>query len=93
MAKQTVNFSVNSLSAQHRQMIKKGIEVICDSFTRTDAEKDMIAGELDALNQTTGIPVALARRLAKTKHDSSFTKDNEDHRLFETLYETVVNPS
>ena len=83
-------FSVNSLSPEDKKKIKTAISVMTDSLTRMDAERDLIKAEAEALYATLGMPAKLSKKLARTKHKASFNNETEEFRLFETLFETVV---
>ena len=93
MAKQNTNqpnFSVNSLSPDDRKKIKKAVEVMVDSLTRIAAEQDLIKGEAEAMYVALGLPTKLIKKLARAKFKASFDTDTEEFRLFETLFESVV---
>ena len=83
-------FSVNSLSAEDRKKIAKTVDVIVDALTQIAAHQDLIKGESEAVYATLGMPTKLIKRLAKAKFKASFDQDAEDFRVFETLFETVV---
>lgn len=83
-------FSVNSLSPEDKKKIKTAISVMTDSLTRMDAERDLIKAEAEALYATLGMPAKMSKKLARTKHKASFNNETEEFRLFETLFETVV---
>lgn len=84
------NFSVNSLSAEDKKKIKAAVSVMVDSLTRIDAEKELIKAEAEALYANLGMPAKMSKKLARTKHKASFDNETEEFRLFETLFETVV---
>lgn len=83
-------FSVNSLSPEDKKKIKTAISVMTDSLTRMDAERELIKAEAEALYATLGMPAKMSKKLARTKHKASFDNETEEFRLFETLFETVV---
>lgn len=84
------NFSVNSLSVEDKKKIKAAVSVMVDSLTRIDAEKELIKAEAEALYANLGMPAKMSKKLARTKHKASFDNETEEFRLFETLFETVV---
>lgn len=83
-------FSVNSLSAEDKKKISKTVDVMVDSLTQIAAHQDLIKGEAEALYATLGMPAKLIKKLAKAKFKASFDQESEDFRVFETLFETVV---
>ena len=84
-------FSVNSLSETDRKNIKRSVDVMVDSLARIAAEQDLIKGEAEALYTSLGMPTKLAKKLARAKFKASFDSETEEFRVFETMFETVVN--
>lgn len=84
-------FSVNSLSQADRDRIKKTVSVIVDNLTEIAAHQDAIKGEAEALYVGLGMPTKMIKKLARAKFKASFDSESEEFRIFETLFETIVN--
>ena len=77
-------------SPADRQKLKLMLVEITNSFTRADAERDLVKEILDAAQEQFGIKKSLVKRLAKTMYTNSYSNLQAENEHFELLYETLV---
>ncbi|MEX0595084.1 MAG: hypothetical protein WD512_01200 [Candidatus Paceibacterota bacterium] len=86
-----VYVSVNALSEGAKEKVKKVIIAVSDSYTRMDAEKDLIKDALNTISEETGVQKKILRKMARTYHKASFNEETEEFETFENMYESILN--
>ncbi|HTI85656.1 MAG TPA: hypothetical protein VL966_03555 [Alphaproteobacteria bacterium] len=84
------NESVINLSADAQDRLKKAINEISDSMTRSAAERDLVKEIVNKVAEETQIEKRLVKRLAKTFYLNSFEADVAHQRDFENIFEIVT---
>ncbi|MGE5540489.1 MAG: hypothetical protein ACM30I_17870 [Gemmatimonas sp.] len=82
--------SVINLSADAQDRLKKAINEISDSMTRSAAERDLVKEIVSKVADETQIDKKLIKRLAKTFYLNSFEADVAHQRDFENIFEIVT---
>jgi len=83
--------SLNSLSVQDRASLRGIIQELDDSMTRMDAERDLQKEILNDMEEKLGLDKKMIKKMAQTRHKSTFKDQVEENRLFEEFYEVIVN--
>lgn len=86
---QTSNVAIPSSPAD-RKAIKDALQEISNSFTRIEAERDLIKDILQTVQDNQSIPKKYVRKLAKIYHKQNFAEVQQEQDEVETLYETVT---
>jgi hypothetical protein len=73
-----------------QKKIRNALSEISDSLTRIAAELDLIKSIIDEKSEEFEIDKKMFRKMAKTFHKDSFSRDVAESEEFTTLYETVV---
>jgi len=73
-----------------REKIRRVLRTVSDSFTRIEAERDLIKDEISALIEEYEIPRKFLNRMARTYHKQNFKDVVIEQDDFQTLYESVV---
>jgi len=84
------NESEINLSADAQERLKKAINEISDSMTRSAAERDLVKEIVNKVADETQIDKKLIKRLAKTFYLNSFEADVAHQRDFENIFEIVT---
>lgn len=92
MTQQTTNVVVPS-SPEDRRAIKNALQEISNSFTRIEAERDLIKDILQTVQDNQNVPKKYVRKLAKIYHKQNFPEIQQEQDDVETLYETVTELS
>jgi hypothetical protein len=84
------NESVINLSADSQDRLKKAINEISDSMTRSAAERDLVKEIVNKVAEETQIDKKLIKRMAKTFFLNNFDEDVAHQRDFENIFEIVT---
>ena len=74
-----------------RVKIKKLLSEISGSFTRIEAERDLIKETITEMSKEFNLPKRTLNKMAKVYHKQNFDDEVNTHQEFEKLYETVTN--
>lgn len=74
-----------------KKRIKKALQEISDSMTRTESERDLIKEIVKDVCEEFQINKKTFRRMAKTYHKRNFSVEVALDQEFETMYETITN--
>ena len=77
-------------SSTDREAIKKSLVEISDSYTRMEAEKDLIKDIVTDVCEQYQLSKKTFRKLARTYHKQNFSKEVAEHEEFEEMYETLT---
>lgn len=80
-------------SPADRKIIMDAMAEISASMTRTEGEKDFVKEAISELYDKFKIPKKLLNRFAKTYHKQTYSDELGSNSDFETMVETLVNPS
>ena len=84
-------FNIPSSPAD-KKAIRDVLQTISDSYTRIEAEKDLIKDEIAALAKEFKIPKKFPGKMAWVFHKQSYQDNVDEQDDFEQLYEAVVKP-
>lgn len=73
-----------------RQKIKKMLLEISNSFTRIEAERDLIKETIKEMSEEFKLSKRTLNKMAKVYHKQNFSREVEEHEEFEDLYTTIV---
>jgi len=74
-----------------KKRIKKALEEISDSMTRTESDRCLIKEIVKDVCEEFQINKKTFRRMAKTYHKRNFSVEVALDQEFETMYETITN--
>lgn len=77
------------LTPAETQRLFNALKQISDAMTRQEAERDLIKNIKKDLREEFDFKVKVLNRLAKTFHKQNFDEEEEIHKEFEALYESV----
>jgi len=70
--------------------IKKMLSEISDSFTRIEAERDLIKETIEALSEDFAIDKKILRKMARIFHKQNYSTVEAEQEELSLLYESVV---
>lgn len=73
-----------------RSAIKKCMDEISASMTRTEGERDFIKEAIANICEEYELNKKTIRKLARTYHKQNFSKEVAEHEEFETMYEQLT---
>lgn len=73
-----------------RKAIKKCMEEISASMTRTEGERDFIKEAITNICEEYELNKKTIRKLARTYHKQNFSREVAEHEEFETMYEQLT---
>lgn len=73
-----------------RKAIKDCLVEISSSYTRIEAERDLIKEAMSNICEQFELSKKTFRRLARTYHKQNFSKEVAEHEEFETMYEQLT---
>ncbi|CAB5221821.1 Double-stranded DNA-binding protein [uncultured Caudovirales phage] len=73
-----------------RKAIKKCMEEISASMTRTEGERDFIKEAIANICEEYELNKKTIRKLARTYHKQNFSREVAEHEEFETMYEQLT---
>ena len=82
--------SITISSPEDRKKIKQAVQEISNSFTRIEAERDLIKEIVKDVSDNHQIPRKIIAKIAKTFHKQNLTQEIADHEDFVEFYETVT---
>lgn len=83
---------MNISSTEDRKKIFAAIREISNSFTRIEAERDLIKETVKDISDNFQIPRKVVNKIAKTYHKQNMTQVEQDHEEFVGVYEEITNP-
>lgn len=78
-------------SPADRKAIYDALREISNSFTRTEAERDLIKEAIENTCENFNLNKKTFRKMARVYHKQNFSQEKEEHEEFETLYEVITN--
>lgn len=82
--------SVNSLTQDQKQELRKVIQELDNSMTRVSAERELQKEAIGEIAEKLGMDKKLIRRMAKAHHKANFNSEVEENKNFEEFYELVL---
>jgi hypothetical protein len=76
--------------ARDKEKILGCLQEISNSFTRIEAERDLIKDILQRMQDEFELPKKLSRKLAKTYHKRNFEEEVASQNDFVEIYENVA---
>lgn len=83
---------MNISSTEDRKKIFAAIREISNSFTRIEAERDLIKETVKDISDNFQIPRKVVNKIAKTYHKQNMTQVEQDHEEFVGVYEEITKP-
>lgn len=77
-------------SPEDQKKIRQVMETISDSYTRIEAERDLIKDEIAGLAEKYELPKKLLSKMARTFHKNNYDEKAAEEEDFQNLYETIV---
>lgn len=74
-----------------RKAIKKCMDELSASMTRTEGERAFIKEAIDNICEEYEMSKKTFRKLAKVYHKQNFSREVAEHEEFETMYEQITN--
>lgn len=72
------------------EKIRRVMRTVSDSYTKIEAERDLVKDEIGALVDEFKIPRKFLNKMARTYHRQNFDAVVDEQDDFQALYETVV---
>jgi uncharacterized FlgJ-related protein len=79
-------------SPEDRKKIFAAVREISNSFTRIEAERDLIKETVKEVSDTFQIPRKTINKIAKTYHKQNMTQVEQEHEEFVDMYEEITKP-
>ena len=73
-----------------RVRIKKMLAEISGSYTRIEAERDLVKETITEMSKEFNLPKRTLNKMAKVYHKQNFSREQEEHAEFEDLYVAIV---
>lgn len=89
MSAEQVAFRIPSNPAD-KKAIRDVLQTISDSYTRIEAEKDLIKEEIGGLAEQFELPKKLLNKMARAYHKQNFRETVDEADDFQNLYENIV---
>lgn len=80
-------------STEDRKKIREMLQEVSNSMTRIAGEKDYIREAIKEFSKEYEIPKRTLNKMAKIYHKQSYNLEQQEFEEFETLYETILNPT
>lgn len=77
-------------SPADREKIRKMLSEISSSFTRIEAERDLIRETIKEMSDQFQLPKKTLNKMAKVYHKQNFNQEVAEHEEFESLYEEIT---
>lgn len=77
-------------SPADRDKIRKMLAEISGSFTRIEAERDLIRETIKEMSDQFQLPKKTLNKMAKVYHKQNFNQEVAEHEEFESLYEEIT---
>lgn len=77
-------------SPADREKIRKMLAEISGSFTRIEAERDLIRETIKEMSDQFQLPKKTLNKMAKVYHKQNFNQEVAEHEEFESLYEEIT---
>jgi len=74
-----------------RKKIKDALQEISHSFTRIEAERDLIKDIVKDLSEQYQLSKKIVNKMARVYHKQNFDQEVATHEEFETLYEEIAS--
>lgn len=77
-------------SPKDQERIRRVMQTVSDSFTRIEAEKDLIKDEIASLAEELELPKKVLSKMARVYHKQNYDEVQADESDFQNFYETVM---
>lgn len=74
-----------------KKIIQDAIEEMINSFTRIDAERDLIKEIVARVKEETEVSPRTFRKMAKVAYKANFSEEVAQHEEFEELYQEIIS--
>lgn len=78
-----------NLNPKDKTRLLNGITELANSFTRSDAERDLRKNIVDDVSEDTDVDKKMIRAIAMLYHKNSFVEKQTENSDVETLYEVI----
>lgn len=73
-----------------RKKIRDALQEVSNSYTRIEAERDLIKNVVGDLSDQFGLDKRTLRKMARTYHKQNFADERQAFDEFEELYESLL---
>lgn len=77
------------MTTEEKTLVKKSIQEMIDSMTRTAAERDLQKNIVARIKDETTVTPKVFRRMARVAFSANFMEEKQNNEEFENLYEEV----
>lgn len=77
-------------SPEDRKKIRNALQEVSNSYTRVEAERDLIKDIIKTISEDFDLPKKTVRKMAKVYHKQNFNQEREEFSDFEAMYEEVL---
>lgn len=77
------------MTTEEKVMVKKSIQEMIDSMTRTAAERDLQKNIVARIKEETTVTPKVFRRMARVAFSANYMEEKQNNEEFENLYEEV----
>ena len=77
------------MTTEEKTLVKKSIQEMIDSMTRTAAERDLQKNIVARIKDETTVTPKVFRRMARVAFAANFMEEKQNNEEFENLYEEV----
>jgi uncharacterized protein YukE len=74
-----------------KKVVQDAIEEMINSFTRMDAERDLIKQIVAKVKEETTVTPRVFRKMAKVAYKANFAEEVATHEEFEELYQEIIS--
>ena len=79
-----------TVTGDQKKQILSCLQEISNSYTRIEAERDLVKEILDRMQEEFEIPKKLGRKLARTYHKRNFDEEVAQQNDFADAYESIT---
>jgi len=77
------------MTSDEKKIVQGALSEMCDSFTRTAAERDLQKEIVSKIKEETTITPRVFRKMAKVAFAANFSEEVALHEEFEELYQEI----
>lgn len=74
-----------------KKVVQDAIEEMINSFTRMDAERDLIKEIVAKVKEETTVTPRVFRKMAKVAYKANFSEEQAVNAEFEELYQEIIS--
>lgn len=75
---------------EDRKKIRDALQEISNSYTRVEAERDLIKEIISNMSEEFDLPKKTVRKMAKVYHKQNFSQEQQEFSDFEAVYAEIT---